>query len=291
MDEASGLCRGCGRSADEIVEWSSAEDSRRKAIWAALPDRIDALDILITRLPWGHGQIIDFVAESFYQRSGTWVIGCHGAGAEFMCRHDEPRNISVSGNRISAISERGGLQLTIDEKVRALRLRAGPKQGDFRAIFLVVLKVKANLLVATALTPLGCDEGAIQPECRNEHQFDLGLGRADLRFCVRTATSELREKLNHASGWALTDLAQTAGSTVLTQSATRVVESPIGRVEIFPSSPEPQGQSPEGPRSFLSHEKLTSGRSTPPGIDLPPVYVLGATFYPPIFGAETNSRS
>ena len=58
MDEASGLCRGCGRSADEIVEWSSAEDSRRKAIWAALPDRIDALGILITRLPWGHGQII-----------------------------------------------------------------------------------------------------------------------------------------------------------------------------------------------------------------------------------------
>jgi hypothetical protein len=188
-----------------------------------------------------------FVAESFYQRSGTWVIGCHGAGAEFMCRHDEPRDISVSGNRISAISERSGLQLTIDEKVRALRLRAGPKQSDFRAIFLVVLKAKANLPVATALTPLGCDEGAIQPECRNEHQFDLGLGRADLRF--------------------------------------------LGRVEIFPLVPPPREQSPEGPRSFLSLEKLTSGRSTPPGIDLPPVYVLGATFYPHILGAGTDISS
>jgi cytochrome c oxidase assembly protein subunit 15 len=291
MDEALGLCRGCGRSADEIAEWSSAGDSRRKAIWAALPERIDALGILITRLPWRYGRITDFVAESFYQRSGTWVIGCHGASAEFMCRHDELRDISVSGDGISAISERGGLQLTIDDKVRALQLRAGPKKGDFRAIFLVVLKARAVLPVATALTPLGCDEGAVQPKCRNEHQFDLGLGRADLRFCLRTATAELRERLNHASGLALCDLAQAVGSMILTHSSTRVVESPIGRVEIFPSSAESQGRSREGPRSFLALEKLTSGRSTPPGIDLPPVYALGATFYPHMLGAGTDISS
>jgi predicted Fe-S protein YdhL (DUF1289 family) len=52
MDGALGLCLGCGRTGDEITEWSSAGDARRSAIWAVLPERIDALGISITRLPY-----------------------------------------------------------------------------------------------------------------------------------------------------------------------------------------------------------------------------------------------
>ena len=71
MDGALGLCLGCGRTGDEITEWSSAGDVRRSAIWAVLPERIDALGISITRLPWSHDRIAEFVAESLGQRSGT----------------------------------------------------------------------------------------------------------------------------------------------------------------------------------------------------------------------------
>src|SRR5690349_14456722 len=64
MDGALGLCLGCGRTGDEITEWSSACDVRRSAIWAILPERIDALGISITRMAWSPGRIVEFVAES-----------------------------------------------------------------------------------------------------------------------------------------------------------------------------------------------------------------------------------
>jgi hypothetical protein len=88
-----------------------------------LPERIDALGIAITRLPWQQSRIAEFVAESLQQESGTWVLGCHGAAAEFNCDHDEACGVSVAGDTITAISARGALRLTIEEQVRALRRR------------------------------------------------------------------------------------------------------------------------------------------------------------------------
>ncbi|MGI8570903.1 MAG: DUF1289 domain-containing protein [Methylocella sp.] len=279
MDGALGFCLGCGRTGDEIAEWPSAGDVRRSAIWAVLPERIDALGISITRLPWSHGRIAEFVAESLGRKSGTWALGCYGATAEFICRHDEPCDVSVTGETITAISGRGALQLTIGEQVRALRLRADHTRHSNWAIFLVVLKARATLPVATTLTPLGRDKGAIHPECRNDTWFDLGLGRGDLRFCVRAATTELRDKLNQASGLPLSDVLQAAGATIVKHSPARVVESTLGRAEIYTPIPLPGGQSPDGPHTHLLPDHLASGLATPPGIDLPPVYALGATFY------------
>jgi predicted Fe-S protein YdhL (DUF1289 family) len=280
MDGALGLCLGCGRTGDEITEWSSAGDVRRSAIWAVLPERIDALGIAITRLPWPHGRIAEFVSESLDQKSGTWALGCYGATAEFFCRHDETCDVSVTGETITAISERGALQLTLGEQVRALQLRTGRSGRGYQAIFLVVLKVRATLPVATTLTPLGRDEGAIRPACRNDAWFDLGLGRADLRFCVRASATELRDKLNQASGLPLSDVLHAAGAMIVKHSPARVVESPLGRAEIGTPIPPPGGQSPDGPHTHLLPGHLASGRATQPGIDLPPVYALGATFYP-----------
>lgn len=280
MDFALGWCLGCGRTGDEITEWSSAGDERRSAIWAVLPERIDALGISITRLPWPHGRIAEFVAETLSQRSGTWVVGCYGATAEFVCHHNELCDVSVTGETITAISDRGALQLTIGEQVRALRLRAGQSGRGYRAIFLVVVKARATLPVATSLTPLGRDEGAIRPECRNDIWFDLGLGRADLRFCVRASATDLLDTLNHASGLPLSDVLQAAGATIVKHSPARVVESPLGRAEIYTPVPPPGGRSPDGPHTHLLPGHLATGRTTPPCIDLPPVYALGATFYP-----------
>jgi predicted Fe-S protein YdhL (DUF1289 family) len=280
MDGVLGWCLGCGRTGDEIAEWSLASDLRRSAIWAVLPERIDALGISVTRLPWPRGRIAEFVAETLGQKSGTWALGCYGATAEFVCRHDEPCGVSVTDETITAISDRGALQLTIGEQVRALRLRAGHARHGYRAIFLVVIKARATLPVATTLTPLGRDEGAIRPECRNEAWFDLGLGRADLRFCVRVSATELRDKLHQASGLPLSDVLQAAGATIVKYSPARVVESPLGRAEIYTSIPPPGGPSPDGPHTRLLPGHLASGRATEPGIELPPVYALGATFYP-----------
>ena len=39
MDPASGLCRGCLRTLDEIASWISLDDDARRAIVASLPAR------------------------------------------------------------------------------------------------------------------------------------------------------------------------------------------------------------------------------------------------------------
>jgi predicted Fe-S protein YdhL (DUF1289 family) len=40
LDEASGLCRGCHRTLEEIAHWSTLSDAERAAVIAALPARV-----------------------------------------------------------------------------------------------------------------------------------------------------------------------------------------------------------------------------------------------------------
>jgi len=39
-DSGSGLCRGCGRTLDEIGAWFSMTDQERRAVMKELPERL-----------------------------------------------------------------------------------------------------------------------------------------------------------------------------------------------------------------------------------------------------------
>lgn len=279
LDEALGWCLGCGRTDEEIAEWPSAAVARRQAIWDLLPARIKALGIALTRLPWRRDRIAEFAARSLSEKTGTWAVGCDGAGAQFLCASDEPCDISVAEDKVCALTERGGLQLTIDENVRALQLHRGKPEGG--AILLVVLKAKASLPVATGLTPLGPDAGALKPECRNEPWFDLGLGRPDLRLCLRTAEPKLADRLARSAGLALPELLHIAGPAILDYNSTRVFVSALGRAEIF--SPPQCGMLDERP---LTPAQFACVSAAAPRIDVPPVYARGATFHPRARGKD-----
>ena len=43
LDPGSGLCAGCGRSLDEIAQWSSFSEEERRRIMAELPERMKKL--------------------------------------------------------------------------------------------------------------------------------------------------------------------------------------------------------------------------------------------------------
>lgn len=43
MDEGTGWCLGCGRTIPEISNWSAKPPEERRAIRAALPERMTAL--------------------------------------------------------------------------------------------------------------------------------------------------------------------------------------------------------------------------------------------------------
>ncbi|MGZ3255034.1 MAG: DUF1289 domain-containing protein [Burkholderiaceae bacterium] len=43
MHPQTGLCNGCFRTIDEIVQWGTASESTKRAIWIALLQRRDQL--------------------------------------------------------------------------------------------------------------------------------------------------------------------------------------------------------------------------------------------------------
>jgi len=43
VDQASGLCRGCGRSLVEIERWTRYSDAERAEVMAQLPERLKAV--------------------------------------------------------------------------------------------------------------------------------------------------------------------------------------------------------------------------------------------------------
>jgi predicted Fe-S protein YdhL (DUF1289 family) len=45
LDPASGLCRGCGRSVEEIAAWARYSDVERARIMALLPHRVASLGV------------------------------------------------------------------------------------------------------------------------------------------------------------------------------------------------------------------------------------------------------
>ncbi|MEN5082254.1 DUF1289 domain-containing protein [Bosea sp. TWI1241] len=42
IDQASGLCEGCGRTLQEIAQWSRLSEAERRAIMATLGERLGA---------------------------------------------------------------------------------------------------------------------------------------------------------------------------------------------------------------------------------------------------------
>jgi len=40
MDDASGLCRGCLRTLDEITAWGNADDAFKRQVWQAIAERV-----------------------------------------------------------------------------------------------------------------------------------------------------------------------------------------------------------------------------------------------------------
>jgi predicted Fe-S protein YdhL (DUF1289 family) len=280
LDGETSLCLGCGRAPSEIASWRSVSDERRQEIWNALPARFERLGITVVRLPWDLTQIRDFIVSKLKTREGTWVLGCHGATAEFLTAQDEDCSLDLSGEAISAATARGALRFKLPTNLRALQLRGTGSPAGTRAIFLVQPVVPPMGGASKALTFLGPDTAAVAPANRGESLFDLGLGREDMRFCVRSSSQELTGDLAASAGFPLADILRLHGGALFGHSPDRIVETAIGRIEVKTRIPTPVQPSPDGPHTHLLPGHLATGRATAPGIDIPAAYTLCATYYP-----------
>lgn len=280
LDEATGYCLGCARTGDEIADWKEFTDEWRASVWDKLPERFETLGITCRRLPWETSQIRSFVLESLRQARGTWVAGIVGAVGEFAAAQGQGIKAELNGETIIAETPGARLQFLIDKSVRALTFETKETPPEETRVVLAVKRERGRPDVAHALAALGQDHDAITPADRHADLFDLGLGRKEARFCVRTGPGQAHEALTRALGSTFPANLSQIGSILLEESPTRVIETALGRIEVLAPIPEPDQTSPHGPHTHLLPDHLKLGQSMPAGMELPRAYIPGAIFYP-----------
>ena len=280
LDSATGYCVGCARTGDEIAEWRNQTASWRAAVWDALPARFQTLGVICRRLPWTTHEIQSFVTGSLRAASGTWSIGVVGAVAEFSAWPAASVDIEMNGDQIEVSNSGGNLRFLIDEQVRALTFDPPDTPADRQRVVLAVKRARSGPPVCKALADLGPDRAAVRPEDREQHLYDLGLGREEARFCVRCGTGAARDALAAAVGTTPAEALPVLAPILLRDSPGRVLESALGRIEVLTRIPELGGRSPAGPHTHLLPDHLATERALPAGMDLPRAYLPGAIFYP-----------
>lgn len=274
LDDVSGQCLGCARTGDEIGRWSGMTEMQRDAVWDLLPGRHDALAIRLRLMPWMAGELADWVAETITQRRGTWVTGAPGAVAEYPCTDGREVTVERVGVAVVSRTADAAFRLDVQDKLRAFAFGAdGP-------IVLGLPKARGALPAAAAFTPLGPDFGAVDLQRRGDELFDMGIGRKASRFCIRTGDVTLISTLTGLAGRPWADVMYEAGMAIFAANPHRVVESMLGRVEVYSPIPLPGGSSPPGAHTHFLPEFLKSGEEGPASVALPDYALPIATFYP-----------
>lgn len=126
LDDETGYCIGCGRTGDEIATWSTAGPGGRRAIWAALPARLDALGVAVRRLPWGPADVRGFVLKSLRAGKGRWLLTAPGASAAFACSPERGCcEIHCRGDTVEATGAEAALRLRCGAEARAFAVSSG----------------------------------------------------------------------------------------------------------------------------------------------------------------------
>lgn len=115
MDAASGLCRGCARTGEEIGWWRDAPEARRAAVWAALPERSRRLGLPYRRLDWDAARILAHAGASLREGRGRWTAEGGPRRAAFA----GPAAVTREGATLVARAEDAAFRLRVESFVRA----------------------------------------------------------------------------------------------------------------------------------------------------------------------------
>jgi len=274
LDEQSGFCLGCGRTGGEIGAWSTLAEPERNAIWAKLPERLEALAVRVRLLPLLGDEIRDWVAETLTTRKGTWVTGMPGGAAEFPCVSGRDVAVEIGDGFVVGRTPDASFRLRVTDKVRVFAF-----EGD-GPVVLGFPRSRMTLVSTSVFTPLGGDIDAIDEGHSAHELFDLGLGRRASRFCMRTDDPGLIATLRALAGKPWEEMLAQAGGEIIAKSPSRVVESQLARIEVFAPIPKPGGTSSAGAHTHLLPEFLARGQESPAALSLPDYAAPLATFYP-----------
>lgn len=269
LDDVAGYCGGCGRTPDEIAEWSEAAGDRQRAIWQALPGRLAKLGVTRFRLAAEPAQIAAFVEASLAQRAGRWVMGARGAAATFTA--SGALQIDAGDDALTAVDGDGNaLRILRHDRVRAFGLSTATGAGEMQAVALVLPRGRAELEPHGEPGRLLADEAAVVDDGRGRPSISMATGLHYSRLSLRAESVAVEEQLRRASP---DDLARLAGE----QDATVIVETALGRLEAR------HGAELSRPAGGVRSEEHTAADNDNgeglDGVDIPRAFAACAVFY------------
>lgn len=212
-----------------------------------------------------------------------WGVGVLGALGEFCRDAGEACDGTDADAAFLRITPRGGIAIRLDHP--ALRLIAweepSPAAGLWRqGAGLCLPEAEAAIGGAAVVTELGPDNAALRPADQGAILFDMGVGFAHCRACVRTADPVLLAALRAGAGTPLFAPSNPAGQAILVASPHRVFLSRLARIEVYQPIPPPDGRSPTGPHTHLLPALLRARRAHSATRPLPEGWVSCLDLYP-----------
>lgn len=280
LDEAAGLCTGCGRTGSEIAAWRDLDQARQGEIWKELPARMAGLGLDFRLLPLAGADLAERLLATARNPRTVFAIGVQGAIAEFMRFPRDRALVGGDGSSLVIHSGLGALRLELQPWIKVFGF--GPEGGPPDEVVLAIHRSRLKAPHADTITELGPDDQAVREQDRSTPLFDLGLDRPSLRFCVRADDDEVVATLRACAGQRLAAVADQLVPLLLERHPHRVVISRLGRIEVTQPIGLRDGEpgTPEGPHTHLMPDLLASGRELAPGRELPPGYVPAASLFP-----------
>jgi hypothetical protein len=217
--------------------------------------------------------------ESF---ANAWSVGVFGAIAEFMYDDFETVSHAHGDELLRSVSPRGGISLAPIAELRAVAFEAFGNCADgwSQGVAFCLPQVQAALPTNHTITDLGRDTDAIKPGATEDVLFDLGIGSAYLRFCIRSDNDELTGILQSHAGEALFEPGNQAFAAIVEHSPDRVGISRVGRIEVYQPIPSAHGETPAGPHTHLLPKLLSTGRTHSASTPIPAGWVPCFSLYP-----------
>lgn len=210
-----------------------------------------------------------------------WSLGTFGAIAEFSRDEDEPAQVSMAADRLSAVTARGGIALRLDPAIRLLASENLARADWNQRVALCLPEHSCAMNRRGVLTELGADDHALRGEDRDSILFDLGLGALQADFCVRIDDAGTAASLRQQVGRPVFEPGNPAMGIILHANPHRVFVSRLGRIEVFQPIPPATGKSPDGPHTHVLPKLLKGGRTHPATEPIPEGWVPCAHLYPP----------
>jgi hypothetical protein len=196
--------------------------------------------------------------------STGWSVGTYGAIGEFQYDADEP-GLKLDLEAMAVQTERGALAIVSLDDVRPFGLV--DDTGRLREIAFCCGRRGAQRAIVTELGALTFDVGVTAPHI-------------DMLVRLRPDDAATLAALRAGVGRPLFAADNPAGAAIAHASPTRILASPVARIEVHQAIPPPGGRAPEGPHTHLLPKLLAQGRAHPPGSPLPDGLYCGLSLYP-----------